>query len=318
MGIYILITVALLAQTIEAVTEQPDGVQKTSQEQTYTNPIIDIKNLADPHVIMYEGLYYLYPTWDGKSYDVFTSRDLVHWEKQGKCYTDSRGGIWAPDVFHYASGDNKFYLYYTVGPLRNKQIGVAVSDSPLGPFEDRGILIENAIDAHMFMDGGGSFFLYYVETKLGNRIWVQPMKDPLHKTGEPVLVIAPEEPWERAHGLVVEGPWMIKRNGIYYLMYSGSGADGPDYAVGYATANSPMGPFEKFAGNPIASRTDTVFGPGHHCVVEGPKGELWMVYHQKENTGINFKRFLALDPLWFDEEGVIHAKVSRGTEQPGP
>lgn len=286
---------------------------------TYTNPIMEI-TAADPHVIRYEGLYYLYPTWGGTHYDVFTSSDLVHWEHKGKCFEDSRGGLWAPDVFHYASGDGKFYLYYTIGPLHHKQVGVAVSESPLGPFEDRCILADNAIDAHFFRDNDGKLYLYYTEifAEPGNRIRVQEMEGPLQKNGESHLVITPEAPWERAHGFVVEAPWMIKRNGMYYLMYSGSGADGPGYAIGYATADSPLGPFRKYPGNPIVKRTETVFGPGHHCVVEGPQGGLWMVYHQKKNTDINFKRFLALDPIWFDEEGVIHATVSRGTEQSAP
>jgi len=144
------------------------------------------------------------------------------------------------------------------------------------------------------------------------------MENPLHKKGESAPIISPQEPWECSHGFVVEAPWMIKRNSAYYLMYSGSGADGPDYAVGYATADSPLGPFVKYPGNPIAKRTETAIGPGHHCVVEGPCGGLWMVYHQKENADINFNRFIAIDPIWFDKDGVIHANVSRSTKQPAP
>ncbi len=307
--------VFVLLASLQAAGNDHDN----SQALTYTNPIMDIK-AADPHVIRYEGSYYLYPTWGGTHYDVFTSSDLLHWEHKGKCFEDSRGGLWAPDVFHHASGDGKFYLYYTIGPLRHKQVGVAVSESPLGPFEDRCILADNAIDAHLFRDDDGELYLYYTEifAEPGNRIRVQAMKDPLQKKGESHLIITPEAPWERAHGFVAEAPWMIKRNGVYYLMYSGSGADGPGYAIGYATADSPKGPFTKYPGNPIVKRTETVFGPGHHCVIEGPRGGLWMVYHQKKNTDINFTRFLALDPIWFDEEGVIHATVSRGTEQPAP
>ena len=109
---------------------------------------------------------------------------------------------------------------------------------------------------------------------------------------------------------------MLKRDGVYYLMYSGSGADGPNYAIGYATAQSPLGPFKKYDGNPIAKRGDGVFGPGHHCVINGPRGKLWMVYHQQNSEKPGWNRFLAIDPLWFDENGVIHAKTTRGTDQP--
>ena len=111
---------------------------------------------------------------------------------------------------------------------------------------------------------------------------------------------------------------MLKRNGTYYLMYSGTGADSPDYGIGYATSTSPVGPFTKYGGNPIAHRGGNVLGPGHHCVIEGPDGRLWLVYHQKWTAAQSFHRFLAIDPLWFDDQGVIHARVSRDTDEPTP
>lgn len=287
--------------------------------RTYTNPIIDRIGPADPAVIRYDGLYYLYPTLDTKGYDVFVSEDLVHWTQKPKCFTDPRGGVWAPDVFHHEKGDGRFYLYYTVNrPGGGKLIGVAVADHPLGPFEDRGDLVEHAIDAHLFHDKDGAFYLYYADIEGGWKMAVQPMRDPLTKKGEPKILFRPTEPWERKKGEIVEGPWMIERGGVYYLMYSGSGADGPDYAIGYATATSPLGPFTKHPGNPIARRGDGVYGPGHHCVVAGPKGDLWAVYHQQNSEKIGWDRFLAIDPLWFDAEGVIHMKTTRGTPQPAP
>jgi xylan 1,4-beta-xylosidase len=286
--------------------------------KTYHNPIIDRIGPADPHVIRHEGKYYLYPTLDSKGYDVFVSEDLVHWEQKPKCFTDPRGGVWAPDVFHHKKGDGKFYLYYTVNkPGGGKQIGVAVADGPLGPFGDRGNLVDGAIDAHLFQDDDGAFYLYYVKLP-GFRITVQPMSDPLTKKGEPTEVIRPTADWERKKGAVTEGPWMLKNKGLYYLMYSGSGADGPDYAIGYAISKSPLGPFAKHPGNPIAKRGDGVFGPGHHSVVAGPDGKLWMVYHQQNGEKIGWDRFLAIDPLWFDEQGVIHARTTRATNQPAP
>jgi beta-xylosidase len=286
---------------------------------TYHNPIIEAKGGADPTVIRYEGKYYLYPTLDTRGYDVFVSEDLVHWEKKGKCFTDSRGGVWAPDVFYDGKGSGLFYLYYTVdNPDGGKLVGVAEATSPLGPFNDKGTLAKNAIDAHLFKDSDGALYLYYVNLKGGFKIMGQGMSDPEKATGEPKEMLHPTEAWERKHGEVTEGPWMLKHEGTYYLMYSGSGASGPDYGIGYATSKSPSGPFVKYAGNPIAHRGNGVFGPGHHCVVEGPHGGLWMLYHQKMTEKDDWNRFIALDPLWFDKEGVIHVKVTRGTEEEGP
>jgi len=284
---------------------------------TYRNPILPQIGPADPHVILVDGTYYLYPTWDSKGYDVFVSKDLIHWEQKPKCFVDERGGVWAPDVFDNRKVDGKFYLYFTTDqPGGSKLIGVAESTSPLGPFEKPETLDSKAIDAHMFRDEDGKLYLYYVRLDGGFRIVAQEMSDPRTKQGESLTVIQPTEPWERRRGEVTEGPFMLKHKGVYYLMYSGSGANGPEYAIGYATSESPMGPFKKYAGNPIAKQGDGVFGPGHHSVVEGPDGKLWMVYHQQNSTRVSWDRFLAIDPLWFDEQGVIHTIVTRGVDRP--
>jgi beta-xylosidase len=286
--------------------------------RTYRNPIINRMGPADPHVIRYQGKYYLYPTTDSRGYEVYISTNLVDWELHPqKVFEDARGGVWAPDVWHNAKGDGKFYLYYTVG-RGTKYIGVAVADGPLGPFVDKGLLATNAIDAHLFQDDDGRLYLYYVNLAGGFKILVTRMKDPLTREGEAVEVIRPTDAWEKASGQVTEGPFVLKRNGVYYLMYSGSGADSPFYAVGYATAKSPLGPFTKFPGNPIAQRGGNVLGPGHHCVIAAPDGKLWMVYHQKASTNIGWDRFLAIDPLWFDAQGVLHVKTTRGTDEPAP
>jgi len=286
--------------------------------RTYRNPVLDYHGAADPHVVRWEGRYYLTATTDSRGYDVFVSDDLVHWSRQPKCYTDARGGVWAPDMFRWRQ-DGKWYLYYTANnPQGGKLVGVARGDSPLGPFVDQGVLAPGSIDAHLFQDDDGRLYLYHVVLPGGFRIVVQPMRDPLTPSAEPATVIRPTEPWEQRHGHVTEGPFVVKHHGVYHLMYSGSGADGPDYGIGYATSTSPLGPFTKHAGNPIAHRRDGLYGPGHHCVIDGPDGRLWLVYHQKRDDRVNWDRFVAIDPLWFDGQGVMHTKLSRGTDEPAP
>lgn len=291
---------------------------------TYRNPIVTDENPADPHVIRVDDTYYLYATTHGRGYEALSSTDLVHWQPRGSVFDDPRKGAWAPDVFHDRRGSGKFYLYYTDSdpdPLPGphaKQIGVAVADGPLGPFIDQRVLANGAIDAHLFQDDDGRMYLYYVRIIGGFSVLVQPMADPLTPKGPATEILRPTERWERMSGEVTEGPFILKRDGTYYLMYSGTGADSPHYAIGYATSKSPTGPFAKFPGNPIVKRTDRIFGPGPHSVVEGPDKKLWMVYHQKHNAGSNWKRFLALDPLWFDDQGVIHARATKGTNEPAP
>lgn len=268
--------------------------------------------IGDPAVIYRRGRYYLYPTGDNHSYDVYISDDLVHWEKGPKVFQSSEPGLWAPDVF-FSKDDNMFYLYYTV----SGRIGVAEADRPDGVFRDRGTLIRNGIDAHLFRDDDGSYFLYYARYP-DFAIFVQPMESPLQKKGPPVELISPTEAWEKKDLPVTEAPWMIRHQGVYYLLYSGGSADSEDYAIGYATAARPMGPFIKYSGNPIIHKGEGVFGPGHLSVISDQAGKLWMVYHQQKDETRGWSRIICIDPLWFDSKGVLHGKASRATPRPAP
>ena len=295
--------------------------------KTYTNPVLTetvviqrqkpdnfsgILGIGDPAVLFHMDKYYLYPTGDNYGYDVYISTDLVNWEKGPRVFYSAEPGVWAPDVFYNAT-DRKFYLYYTV----NGRIGAAVCDRPDGLFKDSGTLIANAIDAHMFQDQDGKYYLYYVRYP-GFRIHVQPMESPLRKKGDPVLVIQATDPWEKKQAALTEAPWLLKHNNVYYLLYSASGADTQDYAIGYATAKSPLGPFTKHSGNPIIQKGGNIFGPGHCSVTKTRDGQLWMVYHQQKNGLRGWNRIICIDPLWFDEQGGLHGKATRAISRPAP
>ncbi len=286
----------------------------TLSATTYRNPVIE-DNLADPAVIRHEGVYYLYATGqvDGDNgYRVYTSPNLIDWERGPIVFRPGPPHIWAPDVWRDpASG--RFYLYYTA----NQTVGVADADGPLGPFTLRRKLFDQAIDAHLFRDDDGRLYLYVVQLP-GFRIAVQPMADPIEPVGEPKVVLQPEAEWETRAGHVTEGPWMIKRQGRYYLLYSGSGANTPDYAVGYATADSPMGPFTRAPHNPIVHRSEGLFGPGHGCAIQDGAGRWWHIYHQKRTDRIEWPRFVCIDPLWFDQHGNLFGRATRGTAHAGP
>jgi len=275
-------------------------------------PYVGTLGIGDPTVIYHGGKYYLYPTGDNHSYDVFISNDLVHWTKGPKVFQSSETGVWAPDVF-FSKDDNMFYLYYTV----NGRIGVAAADHPDGVFKDRGDLISNGIDAHLFRDDDGSYFLYYARYP-DFAIFVQPMESPLRKKGAAVQLISPSEGWEKKDRPVTEAPWMIRHQGVYYLLYSGGSADSEDYAIGYATAKHPLGPFTKYPGNPIIRKGEGILGPGHVSLIRDKAGKLWMVYHQQKDEKRGWNRIICIDPLWFDGEGVLHGKPSRATPQPAP
>jgi xylan 1,4-beta-xylosidase len=296
-------------------------------EETYTNPVLvetiiikrghpdnfnGVLGIGDPAVLFHQGKYYLYPTGDNHGYNVYVSEDLVNWQKGARVFETVESGVWAPDVF-YNKKDRQFYLYYTV----KGRIGVAIADRPDGVFKDYGTLINNGIDAHMFVDDDGQYYLYYVEYP-GFRIHVQPMASPMQNKGDPVRLIQASDAWEKKQAALTEAPWMLKHRGVYYLLYSASGADSQDYAIGYAIAKSPLGPFSKYDGNPIIQKGNGIFGPGHCSVTKTPDGQLWMVYHQQKNGKRGWNRIICIDRLWFDEKGVLHGKATRGEAKPVP
>lgn len=280
--------------------------------KTYETPFMGTVGIGDPSVLFYGGKYYLYPTGDNRGYDVYISPDLVHWKKGPRVFSTNKRGAWAPDVI-YNPPDRKFYLYYTV----NRQVGVAVADRPDGTFTDLGVLVNHAIDADMFVDKDGRYYLYYVLFP-AFRIYVQPMESPVLKKGRPILIIEPTSKWEKNHRAITEAPWMLRHDGIYYLLYSGGGANTQYYAIGYATSISPLGPFVKYSGNPIMKKGKGVFGPGHCSVISDADGNLWMVYHQKTYASPGWDRIICIDRIWFDKKGILHGKATRGTPQPAP
>ncbi|MCP5065055.1 MAG: family 43 glycosylhydrolase [bacterium] len=288
------------------------------------NPVIPTRGLADPAVVLHEGTYFLYPTADNQGFDVYTSVNLRDWQRTARAINLKGPNVWAPDVFRDPA-DGRFYLYYSA----NYRVGVAVASDPEGPFEDQGILLEDAIDPHMFRDHDGKYYLYYesladVEATIRSlsiptgRIFVQPMAGPLQTSGEPRLLLEPDESWERGWFRIVEGPWMLVRDGSYYLMYSGNAAFNANYAIGYAVGPTPLGPFRKAPINPIAARGNGVFGPGHHSVVTGPDGELWMVYHQKASSDWAWDRFICIDRLEWDSDGALHVTPTPMRQQETP
>ena len=284
----------------------------SGMQPVYRNPVINEIGPADPTVVYHQGNYYLYCSGDNRSYHVYRSADLVHWSKGEKIFIATGSGVWAPDVF-YDTASRQYYLYYSF----QYTIGVAVSNRPDSKFSDKGILVRNAIDAHMYRDQDGSYYLYYKAIP-NSRIVVQKMASPTQTDGDPIDLLHPSQQWEMGDVPIIEAPWLLKHKRTYYLLYSGNGAGTLNYAMGYATSNSPTGPFVKHPANPILRRGGNVYGPGHGSVVTDRGGNLWLVYHQQKDDTQKWNRFICIDRLWFDERGVLHTRPTRGTDQPAP
>ncbi len=279
---------------------------------SYVNPIVTREEDcgADPAVLLHDGVFYYYSTNAGLT--VFSSTDLVHWSRGPQVLPDEFKGVWAPEVYYHPE-DGKFYMYYT----RRYTIGVAVADRPDAMFKDLGLLVINAIDAHPFRDDDGRLYLYFTHTPPFDMYCV-PMKSPTETGGPVTRCFQISQDWERRSFPINEGPWMLKRDGLYYLLYSGSDGQSVYYAVGYATAPTPIGPFTKHPNNPIFQDLPTIHGPGHGSVTRDREGRLWHLYHQKTGTEKGWSRDVCLDPLDFDDRGVLGGRPTRGTRQAAP
>ncbi|MBS1563457.1 MAG: glycoside hydrolase family 43 protein, partial [Bacteroidetes bacterium] len=235
--------------------------------QVHNEPI----SLADPTIFLDNGTYYLYGTGNPDGFSVYTSTDLINWKKQpqnaltrGESYGTK--GFWAPQVIKYR---DRYYMAYTA----NEHIAIASGDSPLGPFRQsvqRPVSQEGRqIDPFIFKDDNGELYLYHVRLKNGNRIYVAHLNADLDSIDESTAkeCIHAEQGWENTNNAqwpVSEGPTVIKRKGRYYLLYSANDFRNIDYAVGYAVAPSPVGPWTKYNKNPVISRANTQKnGSGH-------------------------------------------------------
>lgn len=309
---------------------------------TYQNPL-PIKNIGDPFVLrLSDGKYYCYATSAPDGFKAWSSPDLVHWRDIGYVYKrnhDSWGesDFWAPEVvFH----NNKYFMHYSArwGENKSLRIGVAVADLPTGPFVD----VFNrpmfdfgyaAIDGHILIDDDERIYLYYardcseniVEGRYESHLYVVELNaDLISLRSQPLLLTRPEQEWELRSGpewFWNEGPFVLKRNGKYYLMYSANFYAGRDYSVGYAVSEHPTGPFVKAAHNPVLfSTVPEISGPGHNSVTSSPDGsELFIVYHiHTDPQKPSADRQVCIDRMGFREDRSMYVNGPTYTPQAIP
>jgi GH43 family beta-xylosidase len=307
--------------------------------RTYTNPLGNITNIGDPYILKYDNKYYMYATSSPDGFKVWESDNLIDWQVKGLALDKNNSGnnwgtnsFWAPEVKFI---DGKFYMSYSARiPNDRMKIRIAVSDNPLGPFinwSEPFLLSDDFsyIDSDLFLDGD-KVFMYFtkdcsfnmIDGKHTSQIYVAEMsKDLKSYSTQPILATTPSQNWENQNGewRWNEGSFVMKHDQTYYLMYSANVFNSADYSVGYATASNPLGPWTKYAGNPILKKNLSIHasGPGHNSVTSSPDGkELFIVYHTHTfDDKPSGNRNLCIDRMIF-EDGVI--KVQGPTRSPQP
>lgn len=308
-----LICIVVLALFLSA-----SSLTLTAEPSTSGNPVFD-GWYADPEGIIFGDTYWIYPTYSAPYneqlfFDCFSSPDLVSWTKHervldSKAIKWANRAMWAPSIIHK---DGKYYFFFAANDIQNNEslggIGVAVADKPEGPYQDYlgKPLIDKfhngaqPIDQFVFRDDDGTHYMIYGGWRHCN---IARLNDDFtgfipFEDGTTFKEITPEG--------YVEGPFMFRRDGKYYFMWSEGGWTGPDYSVAYAIGDSPFGPFERI-GKVLQQDPKIATGAGHHSVIHVPNSdEYYAVYHRRplgETDGNS--RVTCIDRMHFDKDGRI-------------
>jgi len=247
---------------------------------------------GDPFIMLWQGKYYAYGTLSPDGIAVYVSDDLTTWTAPegatnglalNKADVWADRWFWAPEVY---AVNGKFYMYFSA----DEHICVATSDSPLGPFRQEiqkpMLETEKSIDNSLFIDDDGTPYLFWVRFNDGNNIWMAQLERNLIDLKPETMrhCIHVSQPWEEIWPRVNEGPFVIKRNGIYYMTYSANSYESPFYGIGVATATNIAGPWTKYENNPVLQKPGELVGIGHSAMFTDKEGKLRIVFHAHNST----------------------------------
>lgn len=281
---------------------------------------------ADPDLVKFGDRYYLYPTtdgftgWSGTQFHVFSSADMRTWRDEGVILDLATedvpwavGSAWAPAI---ASKDGKYY-YYFCGKMEigESAIGVAVADSPIGPFHAQpqplitleqmkrlGIVMGQTIDPSIYVEEDGTAYLLF-----GN------VHGAIVRLGEDMISVV-EDTMKNIEGLhdFREAVTVLKRGGLYHFTWSCDDTGSEDYHVNYGTSEQLYGPVTYHYPVLVKNEEKDMLGTGHHSILQEPgTDKYWIAYHRfvtpltRFTEGKGYHREVCIDPLTFGEDGLM-------------
>jgi beta-xylosidase len=285
---------------------------------------------ADPNIVKFGDFYYIYATtdgvagWGGKDFYVWKSADLADWERSAEPFLTldgangdvpwASGNAWAPTIIERGG---KYYFYFSGhNPTYNrKTIGVAVADSPEGPFtaQPTAMILNNeavtsgqAIDPAAFQDPEtGKYYLFW-----GNG---GPSNGPVYAELSDDMLSIKQDTLARIGGLTGfrEGTFLNYRDGLYHLTYSIDDTGSANYRVGYATATSVHGPWTNHGVILEKDTTQGILGTGHSSIVQVPGTDEWYIAYHRFGMpgGDGTHRETTIDRLSFNEDGTMKKVV---------
>ena len=317
------------------------------------NPFVSGNFSADPTARVFGDRVYVYPSHDitpsehpdarqdwfcMADYHVYSSADLVHWTDHGMILDQkdvpwgnpTAYSMWAPDCVQGPNGKYYFYFPDAPKPVEGQRgggfgVGVAISDTPYGPFKAEPSKIEGVggIDPCVLQCSNGENYIFWGSGGLN----VAKMKNNLLELAEdnPVSVrkfgnfemksVGVNLSKDLPQAGLMEGPFAFERNGKYYLTYpwvrykagekndKGEVLDNPTEALVYAMSDNPMGPYE-YKGL-IMEESPTGCWTNHHSIVQF-KGQWYLFYHHNDySPNFDKSRSVRVDSLSFNEDGTI-------------
>ena len=301
------------------------------------NPISQVHFSPDPAPMIYNNTVYAYTGDDIPGFDfyymtkwrVLSSTDMVNWTDHGvpitlESFSWARDRAWAAQCIER---NGKFYWYICAQTIQNDMaVGVAVADSPTGPFKDalgKPLIMNGSwsnIDPTVAIDDDGQAYLYWGN---GSLFYVKLNEDMISYSGEIVTVPLSVETFggsreNRKSGIAnkdmyIEGPWFYKRNDHYYLMFAGMGKGGE--TLSYSMSDSPTGPW-KYQGKIMENQKTNSFT--NHGGIIDYKGNSYIFYH----TGLlpnggSYGRASCVEQFQYNEDGTIPA-ISISQKGPVP
>lgn len=309
------------------------SVAQNLRMDTYCNPLnvdytymiydagrdISYRSGADPAVVEFRGEYYMFVT---RSNGYWHSTDLQNWDFiTPKSYWYPQGCN-APAAHNYKDS----VLYVCGDP--SGVMSVMSSDDPKSGVWKPGVgIIADLQDPDLFIDDDGSAYMFYGSSNVYpiRAIELDRTHNFLPKTGERVPLFGldlEKHGWERFGenhtsdsdlGGFIEGPWMTKHDGKYYLQYGSPGTEFNVYGDGVYVADHPMGPYTYQKHNPVSYKPGGYMnGAGHGSSVKGPGGMWWHFASMSLSINVGWERRLCMFPMGFDEDGIMYCDTRFG------
>lgn len=271
------------------------------------------REAADPTMVNFKNEFYLFAS---KSGGYFHSTDLINWDLITS--KDLPLEDYAPTVvvmkdtlYFMASKGAPVTIYKTANPASgNWQI--ATSSFPIG-----------MIDPDLFVDNDTRLYFYYGCSNMNPLYAIELDKKTLNPIGEPIEIFNSDKKnfgWERPGDYNnkdvrpwIEGSWMTKHDGIYYLQYAGPGTEYKSYCDGVYVSDKPLGPFKPAANNPVSYKPEGfIAGAGHSSTFQDKYGNYWHVSTMTISQKHMFERRLGLFPAFFDKDGEMYVYTGYG------